>query len=367
MRTEYLKRAVVPAVVAVMAASGLAQAVGFATPEVITFYPHDTDAFTQGLLLHEGEFYESTGLYGFSSLRRVNPITGVVLQQADLDPALFGEGLARVGDRLIQITFQENIANVYDIDTFQRLDSFVYGGQGWGLCYDGDRLVMTNGSSNLFFRDPDTFAVLGQIQVTIDGSPIANLNELACIGNLVYANVWLTDTILRIDPATGVVLTEIDAQGLLTPEEASQANVLNGIAFDPATEHFFLTGKLWPKVFEVSFDFDPYGNGPCTVLGLNEITGVKLAKDGAAGITFSWDLDPFASEYHVNSVTSKQDIPAPGTHRVDVAGGLGVARCDAPDPVATCVDDDAQIDPEPVLYYEVFSACGSLGADEGPP
>jgi hypothetical protein len=268
---------------------------------------------------------------------------------------------------LIQLTWQENIAWVYDIHTFQRLDSFAYDGEGWGLCYDGTRLVMTDGSSTLFFRDPDTFQLLGQIGVTRDGSSVSNLNELECVGNLVYANVWLTDAILRIDPANGVVLTEIDARGLLTPEEQSQANVLNGITFDPVTEHFFLTGKFWPKVFEVVFDFDPYGFGPCDVPELSVIGGLKLGKDVSGGITFSWNPDPWASEYHVNSVTQAEHVTPPGPHRMDVAGAFGFAECDAQDPFTSCTDPNGTTDPEPILYYQVFSACGPTGAEEGPP
>jgi glutaminyl-peptide cyclotransferase len=213
---RFLARAIAGAV-AVVAGAGIASAVEITTPQVIADYPHDTAAFTQGFLLHDGVFFESTGLYGSSSLRRVDRFTGVVQQQIPIDPDFFAEGLARVDDRLIQLTWQENIAWVYDIHTFQRLDSFAYDGEGWGLCYDGTRLVMTDGSSTLFFRDPDTFQLLGQIGVTRDGSSVSNLNELECVGNLVYANVWLTDAILRIDPANGVVLTEIDARGLLTP------------------------------------------------------------------------------------------------------------------------------------------------------
>jgi glutaminyl-peptide cyclotransferase len=341
-------------------------AADLATPEVLDVFPHDTGAFTQGFLLYEDQFYESTGLYGQSSLRRVDPATGTVLQQRNLSSSVFGEGLARVDDRLIQLTWRENIAYEWNLWTFDPQGSFNYSGEGWGLCFDGERLVMSNGSSNLYFRDPDTFALLGQVQVTLDGSPQSNLNELECVGDLVYANVWLTDTILRIEADTGVVLTEIDASGLLTPEEEAEADVLNGIAFDPATEHFYLTGKLWPKVFEVAFDFNPYGEG-CKVEWLREIQGVVLAKDGAAGVRFSWDADPRATEYHVNSVTSILDLPAPGPHRPDVPGGFGAAECDAPAGTTTCTDVDGQVDPESLLFYQVYSACGPLGGDEGPP
>ena len=348
------------------AGSTAALAVEQTTPQVLAVFPHDTAAFTQGLLLHGGVFYESTGLYGQSTLRRVDPATGAVLELRNLSSSVFGEGLARVADRLIQLTWQEHVAFVWDLQTFAGLGGFTYGGQGWGLCHDGTRLVMSDGSSNLYFRDPDTFAVLGQVQVTLDGFAVSNLNELECVGSLVYANVWLTDTILRIDPVTGEVLTQIDASGLLTPQEEAQADVLNGIAFDPATEHFFLTGKWWPKVFEVAFTFNPYGQG-CRPAWLREVTGVTVSRDGTTGVTLAWDEDPRAAEYHVNSVTSVAEAPPPGPHLPDVPGGSGEAECSAPTETPTCTDDDGQLHPAPLLLYQVYSACGALGADEGPP
>jgi glutaminyl-peptide cyclotransferase len=222
-------------------------------PRVVQSYPHDREAFTQGLVLGPGVFYESTGLRGRSSLRRVNIATGVVEQQVDLPDTEFGEGLALVGQRLIQLTWREHIARVYDVSDFSELPSFHYEGEGWGLCYDGQRLVMSDGSSTLTWRDPNDFSVLGQVAVTDAGVPVTNLNELECVGNDVYANIWQSNAIVRIDGQSGAVLTLIQASGLLTSAERAGADVLNGIAFDPATKHFFLTGKLWPKVFEVEF------------------------------------------------------------------------------------------------------------------
>lgn len=225
-------------------------------PEVVRTLPHDPAAFTQGLLFHEGRFLESTGLRGRSSLRLVVPETGAVERRVDVASDKFGEGLALVGSELIQLTWQEHVALRYDLD-FAPRGTFEYEGEGWGLCYDGARLVMSDGSSKLTFRDPRTFAVTGEITVTSDGAPVRNLNELECVGSLVYANVWQTDTIVRIDTASGRVLTRIDASGLLSASEAARADVLNGIAFDEKSGHFFLTGKLWPKLFEVRFAFDP--------------------------------------------------------------------------------------------------------------
>ena len=252
-----------------MAIAGIAGAIGFAAhsahgqtarPQIVRSFPHDREAYTQGLLLHDGRFYESTGLVGRSTLRRVIPATGAVEWRFTLAGNLFGEGLALVGSRFIQLTWQNNVAMIYDLD-FNRLGTYDYQGEGWGLCNDGTKLVMSDGSSTLFFRDLQTFALLGQVPVTRDGTPVSRLNELECVGKLVYANVYQTDTIVRIDSASGQVLTTIDASGLLTAAEAAGTDVLNGIAFDDSTAHFFLTGKLWPKVFEVRFDFDLYGDG----------------------------------------------------------------------------------------------------------
>ena len=348
-----------------MAAAG---AIGAApvVPQVVQALPHDTDAFTQGLIYHDGVFYESTGLYGESDLREVDPATGQVLQLHPLPANQFGEGLALVDGELVQLTWQANVAHRYDVGDFSSTGSNSYHGQGWGLCYDGQRLVMSDGSGTLFFRDPISFALLGQVDVTIDGRPTEFLNELECVGEMVYANVWYEDDILRIDPDTGVVVTVIDASGLLTPQEAANANVLNGIAFDPATAHFFLTGKDWPWVFEVDFDFNPYGDGVCDVPNLQPVPNLRLSLDGNDGIVFNWGADASASESPVNSVTATWQLTGPGAHRSDVPGAFGVAQCDAHGGATSCADTDALIDPEPLLFYQVFAACGPLGVDEGP-
>jgi glutaminyl-peptide cyclotransferase len=204
--------------------------------------------------VYDGDFFESTGQYGESTLRRVDIETGRVTASVVLASTEFGEGLARVGDRLIQLTWQEHVAYVYSIDRLSVEQSFSYEGEGWGLCFDGERLVMSDGTSELFFRNPETFALLDEVTVTRDGEPVPSLNELECVSGQVYANVWLSDEILRIDPSTGAVLAVIDASGLLTNEEAEDANVLNGIAYDPERRHFFITGKYWPWVFEVEID-----------------------------------------------------------------------------------------------------------------
>lgn len=224
-------------------------------PEVLAEYPHDRDAFTQGLVYAgQGQLYESTGLRGRSSVRRVDLATGAPIQNESIDDAYFGEGLERVGDRLVQLTWQANLALVYDADTLEQTGTFPYDTEGWGLCLDNqNRFVMSDGTSTLTFRDPTTFDALGTVEVTQDGQPLAMLNELECVQGLVYANVWLTDTIVEIDPTTGEVIAVIDASGLLTEAEAQSADVLNGIAYRPETETFLITGKLWPVIFEVQF------------------------------------------------------------------------------------------------------------------
>ena len=222
--------------------------------KVLASMPHDAAAYTQGLVWSDGVLYESAGQYGQSSLRQVDPKTGEVLRSVQLPPRYFGEGLARVGDRLIQLTWQEGTALVYDLTTFERRGELPYSGEGWGLCHDGQRLIQSDGSNRLTFRDPVTFATTGGVNVDLDGRPAMQLNELECVDGAVYANVGQSDAILRIDPATGHVTTAIDASGLLTPQEALGAEVLNGIAYKPETKTFLLTGKYWPKMFEVVFE-----------------------------------------------------------------------------------------------------------------
>jgi glutaminyl-peptide cyclotransferase len=221
------------------------------TVRVVNKYPHSTEAFTQGLLWHEGVIYESTGRYGESSLRRVRLQDGQVLAERELDPEFFGEGLALAGDRLVQLTWRSGVAFVADVDTLEVRDSLRYPGEGWGLCFDGASLVMSDGSSLLEFRDPRTLDVLREVTVSNGDRNVYRLNELECVGDQVYANVWGSDDIVRIDSSTGRVNAVIDASGLLTASEAAGADVLNGIAYRPDTKTFLLTGKLWPHVFEV--------------------------------------------------------------------------------------------------------------------
>jgi glutaminyl-peptide cyclotransferase len=301
-------------------------------PEVIASFPHDKEAFTQGLLLHEGAFVESTGLTGRSSLRRVMPATGEVQQQVNLDEALFGEGIAQVSDRFIQLTWQDQVALVYDLD-FSPRGTFEYEGEGWGLCYDGMRLVMSDGSSRLHFRDPETFQLLSNVEVVRDGMPVSDLNELECVGSLVYANVWQTEEIVRIDPASGSVLTTLDASDLLTPAEREEADVLNGIAFDEATGDFFLTGKLWPKVFQVRFDFEPGSATHDQAGDAGSETEPDASAPVDAGVDGSTGAPPLAPERASTppeSTAGRASVPRtespPSSHREARAGdGCSIA------------------------------------------
>jgi glutamine cyclotransferase len=223
-------------------------------PRVVETYPHDRRAFTQGLVLRDGVLYESTGLVGQSSLRIVNPRTGQVVRQVQVAAPYFAEGLADVGPRLLQLTWQHGLAFVYDRQTLARTGEFPYTGEGWGLCHSGRALFMSDGSATLTERDPQTFAVRRAIRVVQDGAPVERLNELECVGGDVYANVWTTDTIVKIEAATGRVTARIDATGLLGPMDRLGVDVLNGIAHDPADGTFLITGKLWPRLFRVRFE-----------------------------------------------------------------------------------------------------------------
>ncbi|MFP2770041.1 glutaminyl-peptide cyclotransferase [Oceanisphaera sp. KMM 10153] len=223
--------------------------------EVVATLPHEPGAFTQGLLLHDGYLYESTGLYDRSSLRKVDPETGVVLQQLALDPAYFGEGLERVGNRLIQLTWREGLALVYDLNTLTLVQAHQYGGEGWGLCFDGEALWMSDGSASLYRRDPVDFSLQASMTVMRADWPQDRLNDLACVDGYIYANVWKENRIVRIDKRSGRVDADIDASRLLalSGRPMDPEAVLNGIAHDPQRDEFYLTGKFWPRMFRVRF------------------------------------------------------------------------------------------------------------------
>ncbi|GAB4573971.1 MAG: hypothetical protein Kow0077_18230 [Anaerolineae bacterium] len=231
-------------------------------PEVLDTRPHDPTSFTQGLLYYDGSLYESDGnccpsYSTYSTLREVDPATGEVLRSIDLDPQYFAEGLERVGDQLIQLTWQENTAFVYDIETFEQVSTFSYEGEGWGLCTDGDLLYMSDGTPFITLRDPETFEVVDTGLVTFQGLPVENINELECVGDLIYANIWQTDVIVQIDKSNGEVVGVVDASDLLSDEDKATitpgSDVLNGIVYLPESDTFLITGKHWPRMFEVRF------------------------------------------------------------------------------------------------------------------
>lgn len=222
---------------------------------VLAQHPHATDAFTQGLLWHAGKLYESTGLEGHSTLREVALGSGEVTRYIDLPDDVFAEGLARVDEHLWQISWKNHDAYRYRLSDFEREATVHYEGEGWGLCYDGTRLVMSDGSDALTFRNPETFEALGRVHVTKLGRPLRHINELECHDGSVYANVWLTNEIVRIDAGTGHVTASIDASDLYRDDDRRRdsADVLNGIAWLPEQGHFLITGKLWPQTYEVEF------------------------------------------------------------------------------------------------------------------
>lgn len=224
------------------------------TYKVVATFPHDTTSFTQGLVFADGHLYESTGLNGESTLRRVDLKTGQTLQRIDIPKQYFAEGLALVGDELLQLTWQHRLGFVYDRKTFKQKRTFAYNSEGWGIAYDGtSRLIMSDGSDRLTFLDPKTFSPGKQMRVQDAGRPVPNLNELEWIGNEIWANVWQTDRIARINPTTGDVNAWIDL-GSLFPraQRMPPADELNGIAYDKATRRIFITGKKWPRLYQIS-------------------------------------------------------------------------------------------------------------------
>ena len=219
--------------------------------EVVRIYPHDPQAFTQGLVFAHGVLYEGTGQNGRSTLRQVRLETGEVLKLQKIDDQYFGEGIALVGNTIVQLTWQSGVGFVYNRETFERIKTFTYTGEGWGLAYDGKRLIMSDGSPTLRLLDPVTLKQTGRLTVREGAQPIEDLNELEIVKGEILANVWGSDRIARISPATGQVTGWIDLSGLLDPRDKPGTDVLNGIAYDAAGDRLFVTGKNWPKLFEI--------------------------------------------------------------------------------------------------------------------
>jgi glutaminyl-peptide cyclotransferase len=220
--------------------------------EIVHTYPHDRDAFTQGLLIHDGKAIESTGEVGRSSLRRVEIESGNVIQKADVPPPYFAEGITLLKGKIYQLTWQHKVGFVYDAWTFQQLGKFNYEGEGWGLTSDGTSLILSDGSNQIRFVDPDNFQVKRTITVLNGRTAVNEINELEYVQGEIYANIWHDNRIARINPQSGAVTGWIDLRGLLAPGEVTDEEaVLNGIAYDEASGRLFVTGKLWPKVFEI--------------------------------------------------------------------------------------------------------------------
>ncbi len=223
------------------------------TYRIVHAYPHDQQAFTQGLVYVDGHLYESTGMKGRSTLREEELETGRILQFHEVPGQYFGEGLTNWKNTLVQLTWQSHLALVYDRATFKLLRTFHYDGEGWGLTRDGKHLIVSDGTAHLRFFDPDTFHEVRRITVKDNGRPVTQLNELEFIHGEIYANIWHADRIARISPASGRVLGWIDLKGLMPRSQLSDDEaVLNGIAYDAAHDRLFVTGKLWPKIFEIA-------------------------------------------------------------------------------------------------------------------
>ena len=219
---------------------------------IVQTLPHDPAAFTQGLLCSGGFFYESTGLYGKSTIRKVDILTGRVLHQAPLEPEYFGEGLAEWRGRLVQLTWKTHRGFVYSMDSFAREIEFTYPTEGWGLTHDAASLIMSDGTSRLYFLDPESFREKRQLGIMDGPDPVTNLNELEMIHGEIWANIWKQDLIARISPESGKVIAWLDLSGLRDELPlVQQIDVLNGIAYDAEKDRIFVTGKLWPKVFQI--------------------------------------------------------------------------------------------------------------------
>ncbi len=273
IRATVWVRAVIAAMGLVPAALGVAAVVPAraAVPEysavIVNTYPHDPTAFTEGLLYDNGFLYESTGREGQSSVRKVVLQTGAVVLKHDIDKQYFGEGIVIWKNRLIELTWKSQIGFIYDLDGFKPMSDFHYAGEGWALTRDDSHLFMSDGTSDLRILDPVTLAESGRIHVTCDGHPIKNINEIEWVKGEIYANIWLTSLIARINPATGEIVGLADLTELRNRAAAEQAvDVLNGIAYDAAMDRLFVTGKLWPTLYQIKLARKPDGKDLCSAM-----------------------------------------------------------------------------------------------------
>ncbi len=286
------------------------------TFKVIRQFPHDPDAYTQGLVFREGKFIEGTGIYGRSSLRLVDVETGEVDQLVPLGWQYFGEGVAVAGNAIIQLTWRQGIAFIYHLDTFERIGSIKYPGEGWGLTHDGTRFIMSNGSSSITYRDTTNFEFQENITVTDDNTPVRNLNELEWINGEIWANQWQTDRIARISPDTGEVLAWIDLEGIFDWQSLGNADaVLNGIAYDAATDRIFVTGKLWPWIFEIKV----------AEQGLPDATEITIATPGNDALSITFPTFKNAS-YQLERLTDLNPTTQPITEDTITGTGHPITR-----------------------------------------
>jgi glutamine cyclotransferase len=272
VRDVFAAWSLVPAVVvlAALALAGVASARA-AVPEysaaIVKTYPHDPKAFTEGLLYQNGFLYESTGREGQSSIRKVRLETGAIVQKHDIDKKYFGEGIVIWKNRLIELTWKNEVGFVYDVGNFKGLPSFHYRGEGWALTRNDSHLFMSDGTSDLRILDPATLAERGRIHVTCDGRPVKNINELEWVKGEIYANIWLTNVIVRIDPRTGDIVGMADLTELQNLAASNEAvDVLNGIAYDAARDRLFVTGKLWPTLYQITLSKRTEGKDLCPML-----------------------------------------------------------------------------------------------------
>ena len=248
--------------------------------EVVRSYRHDPEAYTQGLVFHNGRLFEGTGLLGRSSVREVDLDSGQVVRQLQIDDKLFGEGIAIVETRLFQLTWRSHNGFIYDLRTFAPVGEFTYEGEGWGLTYDGRHLVMSDGSARLRFIDPDSFVVVRRLKVHAGGRPVARLNELQYVDGEIFANVYQTDRIARIDPETGELVAWIDLADLLAREDRTpSADVLNGIGYDAETGRLVVTGKFWPRLYEIRL-VSATGQSACPTVGRSKASGAASMDRG---------------------------------------------------------------------------------------